>query len=93
MGEPTTPEPSTLPNITVLSHRWQDHLVYGRQYWLRQRWPNGPLLQALRNQMRGASLALCWLLEQRPALAAQVALGPELLLDAIRVVACDTATS
>ena len=63
------------------------------QYWLRQRWPNGPLLQALRNQMRGASLALCWLLEQRPALAAQVALGPELLLDAIRVVACDTATS
>ena len=43
--------------------------------------------------MRGAAPALCWLLEQRPTLMAQLALGPELLLDAIRVTACRAPTA
>ena len=58
------------------------------QYWVRQQWPRAPLVETLRAQMRGASLALCWLLEHRPEMVEQAALGPELLLDAIRVVAC-----
>ena len=56
-------------------------------YWLRQPWPVARLAETLRTQMHGASRALCWLLEHRPELVAQAALGPELLLDAIRVAA------
>jgi hypothetical protein len=55
------------------------------QYWLRQLWPLDELRRALRAQLHGSALALCWLLECRPALVAQAELGPELLLEAIRV--------
>lgn len=57
------------------------------KYWMRQPWPRARLAATLRAQMRGASLALCWLLEHRPEVIAQASLGPELLLDAIRVAA------
>ena len=50
-------------------------------------WPTERLVRALRAHMQSASLAICWLLEHRPKLMASAALGPELLLDAIRVVA------
>ena len=58
------------------------------QHWLARGWSKRPLRATLRAHMRWASHALCWLIEHRPALVAQAALGPELLLDAIRVAAC-----
>ena len=57
------------------------------RHWLAQRWPLAALLAALRQSMQRAALALCWLLEHRPALIEAAGLGPEILLDAIRVVA------
>ena len=60
------------------------------RHWLTHGWPRKPLRTTLRANMRGAAPALCWLLEQRPTLMAQAALGPELLLDAIRIAACRT---
>jgi hypothetical protein len=55
--------------------------------WLSAGWPRRPLIAALRGRMLVAAPAVCWLLEHRPALMAKAALGPELLLDCIRVVA------
>ena len=57
------------------------------RYWLAQSWPVQLLAATLRTQMRGAALALCWLLEHRPALIARVGFGPGLLLDAVRIAA------
>lgn len=57
------------------------------RYWLRQAWPLRLFNETLRTQMRGASLALCWLLEHRPALVARASLSPTLLLDAVRIAA------
>ena len=57
------------------------------RWWLSAGWPRRPLIAALRGRMLVAAPAVCWLLEHRPALMAKAALGPELLLDCIRVVA------
>ena len=55
--------------------------------WLSAGWPRQPLIAELRGRMLVAAPAVCWLLEHRPALMAKAALGAELLLDCIRVVA------
>lgn len=57
--------------------------------WMAEGWPCAPLITELRAQMRNAALALCWLLEEQPTLMARAGtmLGPEILLDAVRVVA------
>ena len=55
--------------------------------WLASGWPRKALVAELRVRMQSTAPAVCWLLEHCPALMAKAALGPELLLDCIRVVA------
>lgn len=57
-------------------------------HWVAQGWPTETLLAELRAQIRGASIALCWLLEHRPRTLMRISLDSALLLDAVRVAAC-----
>ena len=54
-------------------------------------WPLQLLVETLRAHMRTAAIAMCWLLEHRPALVARAGLGPALLLDAVRIAAAPQA--
>ena len=57
------------------------------QHWLALGWPRDAMRAELRLQLPAAASGLCELLERRPALLRDLPLGPELLLDAIGLVA------
>ena len=57
------------------------------QHWLALGWPRDAMRAELRLQLAVAAPGLCEMLERRPALLRDLPLGPELLLDAIGLVA------
>ena len=57
------------------------------QHWLALGWPREAMRAELQLQLPIAAPGLCELLERRPALLRDLPLGPELLLDAIGLVA------
>ena len=56
-------------------------------HWLALGWPTTALVEELEVGFNQAAPVLCWMLQHRPSLLAQISLGPHLLLRAIAHVA------